>query len=228
MGWYEHSTSPGHMAGDEAHDTVHEFLSNISRLFSQQLGRRPKLEELRLLLQTGLHVSGDEWLADLQERSVEQVEFKTRKKPKNQSFQVGDVFAMPLGSGKVAFGRVMMAHKARGVLVEIFQGSSASFAVAASALTTGRLFQPVLTGSAALKSGRWKVVLPGPTNASPADESDVVFASPGPSTGWVMVDVMGRILRKIDLSEAETMERGWLWPPEDLEDRVSEKLTEPR
>lgn len=222
MGWYEHPRAPGSTVGDEAHDTTHDFLRRLSELYREQLGRGPTLEEVRLLLETGLHVSGAELLSDMEDRRVVQAVFKVQKKPRDQAFKVGDVFAIPLGGGRVAFGRIMMLDKMRGLLVEVFRKVGRSIEGEPAVTTSGRLFHPVLAAGAALRTWRWIVVASDPDYHLSAEDTALQFASPGPRSGWVIVDLPGKIVRTIDEEEAGRMERGWVWPVDDLEARIRE------
>lgn len=222
MGWYEHSRAPGSMVGDEAQDVTHDFLRQLSELYREQFGRGPTLEEVRLLLETGLRVSGPELLADMEDRRVVQAVFKTQKKPRDQAFKVGDVFAIPLGGGRVAFGRVMMLDKMRGLLVEVFRKVGRSIEGEPGVTTSGRLFHPILASVAALRSWRWIVVASDPDYRLSAEDAALQFSARGPRSGWVVVDLPGKIVRTIDEEEAGRMEPGWIWPVDDIEARIRE------
>lgn len=222
MGWYEHARAPGSMVGDDAQDVTHDFLRRLSDLYRQQFGRGPTLDEVRLLLETGLRVGGAELLADLEDRRVVQAVFKTQKKPRDQAFKVGDVFAIPLGGARVAFGRVMMLDKMRGLLVEVFRSVGRSLEGVPRVVQSGRLFHPILASVAALHAGRWIVVASDPDYRLSAEDAALQFSARGPVSGWVVVDLAGKIVRKIDEEEARRMEAGWIWPVDDIEARIRE------
>ncbi len=96
MGWYESPKEPGVMVGDEAFDAMHAGLKGVVEAYSAGLGRKPTLDELRTLLEIELSVAGDDLVDGLDELAVKQVAIKTAKKPKNQPFGVGDIFAIPI------------------------------------------------------------------------------------------------------------------------------------
>ena len=106
MGWHEHSRARGSMVGDDAHDVTHDFLQRLSQLYREQFGRGPTLDEVRLLLETGLYVSGPALLSGMEGWRVVQAVYKTQKRPRDQAFKVGDLFAIPLGilAAKLKFG----------------------------------------------------------------------------------------------------------------------------
>lgn len=222
MGWHEHSRARGSMVGDDAHDVTHDFLQRLSQLYREQFGRGPTLDEVRLLLETGLYVSGPALLSGMEGWRVVQAVFKTQKRPRDQAFKVGDLFAIPLGDSRVAFGRVMMLDKMRGMLVEVFRKLGRSIEGEPGVTTSGRLFHPLLTSVTALREWRWIVVAPEPDYHLSAEDSSLEFASPGPRSGWVSVDLLGKIVRTIDEEESRQMERGWVWPVDDLEARICE------
>src|SRR4051812_16747465 len=126
MGWYESPQEPGVMLGDEAFDAMYEGLKGVAAAYREGLGRKPTLDEVRALLETELRVAGDDLVDGLDEIAVKQVSIKTAKKPKDQPFGVGDVFAVPISGGRFAFGRVMLLDKLEGMLIEVFAKTSNS------------------------------------------------------------------------------------------------------
>lgn len=224
MGWYEHPKRPQVMVGDEAFDAGKDFLTELVALYQSAFHRRPTLEEATTVFESALQVSGGELLADLEERRVTQVIVKTEKKPRDQPFKVGDVFAVPVGGGRFAFGRIMMADKARGLLLELFRQTARSMDVTPSILASGRLFHPVLAAGRPFKSWRWTVVEPDPGYQMSAEDHSLEFASPGPVKGWVVVNLRAKIVRPVSEEEAQQMERGWLWDPPALEERIRKAL----
>jgi hypothetical protein len=209
------------MVGDEAFDATHDFLRNLSAVYREAFGRNPTLEELIQLLEIELRVSGGEFLTDLDERRVTKITVKTERKPRDQAFASGDVFAIPIEAGTFAFGRIMIIDKQRGMLIEIFREVARSPSHRPSIPQSGRLFHPVkFADSAAFKEWRWRVVASdGSYRLSEADEA-LEFASPGPVKGWCVVGFTAKILRYVSEAEAATMERGWSWTHAQLEARI--------
>jgi hypothetical protein len=225
MGWYEHPRRPGVMVGDEVFDVAHDFLQQLADRYERSFQRRPTLEEATVLLEIALKASGGELLADLEERRVTQVVVKTEKKPRDQPFAVGDVFAIPLGGGRFAFGRILWADKARGLLVEVFRRTARSLAPDPSIVASGRLFHPVLVvGKDAFKSWRWTVVASDAGYTMRDEDRAVQFVAPSPGKGWCVVDLHNKIVRTVSEEEAKGMERGWLWDAPKLEERIREAL----
>lgn len=225
MGWYESPKDPGVMLGDEAFDAMYEGLKGVAAAYLEGFGRKPTLEEVRVLFETELSVAADDLVEDLEERAVKQVTIKTVKKPKDQRFGVGDVFAIPISGDRFAFGRVMLLDKRHGMLIEVFAKTSESKAFDRSVVESGRLFQPLILsgGDASLKSWRWTVVRSDPTYTRP--DEPLEFVSPHPSGEcWCAVDLERKILRIVSPEERKTMISGHLWSPKNVEDHIEETL----
>ncbi len=225
MGWYESPKDPGVMLGDEAFDAMYEGLKGVAAAYLEGFGRKPTLEEVRVLFETELSVAADDLVEDLEERAVKQVTIKTVKKPKDQRFGVGDVFAIPISGDRFAFGRVMLLDKRHGMLIEVFAKTSESKAFDRSVVESGRLFQPLILsgGDASLKSWRWTVVRSDPTYTRP--DEPLEFVSPHPSGEcWCAVDLERKILRIVSPEERKTMISGHLWSPKNVEDHIEEAL----
>ena len=228
MGWYESPKHPGAMVGDEAFDVTHAFLAGLARAYQEGLGRKPTLEEVRALLEVGLRVSGGDFLSDVEEREITQVAIKAAKKPKDQRFQVGDVFALPVAGVGFAFGRIMVLEKSKGMLVEVFRKTSPARLPGAAVLASGRLFQPVVMagGADSLKTWRWTVVASDEGYEAPAAEIKTFeYVSPDLSgKGYRAVSFGGKTLRQVSDAEAREMVSGRLWSPAQVEELVGKKL----
>jgi len=225
MGWFESPQHPGCMLGDDAHDDVHQFLQQLAQTYHEAFARPPTLEEVRLLLETGLRVSGGEFVADLQERRVESVVFKTKKKRRDQACAVGDIFAIPLGGRAFAFGRVMLMSKAHGCLIEVFRARGTTATFSPSIASSGRRFPPVWSiTSHAIAEWRWTVVASEDHYvADPADLAAIEFRSPYRRGEWVVVDLHHKILRSVTEAEAGQLESGRIWTPQQLELRLAQE-----
>jgi hypothetical protein len=227
MGWYESPQEPGVMLGDEAFDAMYEGLKGVAAAYREGLGRKPTLDEVRALLETELRVAGDELVDGLDELAVKQVTIKTAKKPKDQPFGVGDVFAVPISGGRFAFGRVMVLTKLSGMYIEVFRETSDTKSVTPSILASGWLFQPLRLsgGSRSLKNWRWTVVRSDPSYKLPPAINELEFVSPHPAgDAWCAVSFKGEILRVVSDEEKKTMTSGHFWSPEEVEERIEETL----
>ena len=225
MGWYESPKEPGVMIGDEAFDAMYEGLKGVAAAYREGLGRKPTLDELRTLLETELSVAGDDLVDGLDELAVKQVAIKTAKKPKDQRFGVGDVFAIPISGGRFAFGRVMLLDKLHGMLIEVFAKTTDSKVFDRSVVESGRLFQPLVLsgGDSSLKIWRWTVVRSDPSYKRP--DEPLEFVSPHPSGDcWCAVDLERNILRIVSTEEKKIMISGHLWSPKNVEDHIEEAL----
>jgi hypothetical protein len=220
MGWFESGTKPGVMLGDEPFDLAYEFLKNLSEAYREELGRGPTLDEVCALFETSLRVNARDLLHEFEDRAVTQLAIKTVAKKKAQRFAAGDWFAVPLGEGRFAFGRVIELDKSLGALVEIFRGVGQAFPETADADAAGRLFHPIYVVPDALEDWRW-TVLSSDENYRPTDLKQLEFATGDSEFGWTATK--GEKTRKVSDREAETLEPLRLWWPEDVEDRIREE-----
>jgi hypothetical protein len=213
------------MLGDDAYDATYRFLEDLGALYKDAFGRRPSLDELCALLEIELAVSGSELLHDCEERKVTQVAIKTQKKPKDQTFREGDVFAVPLAPDRYAFGRIMRMSKQHGTLFEFFRETARKPVFRPSILDSGRVFHPTSAAHIALKEWRWRVVLSDEAYAMSKEDHQLEFASPGPRRGeWSVVDIDSKILRKVDEATAKTLERAGSYHPQRIEERLRQAL----
>ncbi|MBV9928149.1 MAG: hypothetical protein JOZ96_24230 [Acidobacteria bacterium] len=224
MGWFESTKYPGVMLGDDAFDETYNFFKNLSEAYRKEFGRGPSLDEVRVLLETSLRVSGGGLLADLDEKEVSQVAIKTAKKRKDQTYAAGDLFAIPLGAGRLVLGRVMDIHKTRGVLIEVFREVTRSVDEPPDLSKAERLFHPIYTWGKALKTGRWKVVGSEPEYKMSNADASLKFAMGDDDIGWQIVNVKGSLRREASSKEVKGIEPLEVWFPENVERRVGEEL----
>jgi len=225
MGWFE-SNTPGAVIGDDALDITYDFLKNLSGTYQKALQRKPTLDELRVLIETELKVCGSDFLADLEERGVTQVTVKTGKKPKDQPYKVGDVFAAPVDEGRYAFGRVMMIKKNVGMLVEFFRAASQNKAIGPDVVKSGRLFPPIRMagGDESLKPWRWVVVDSNPSYELSEEDAKIEFSAIDPRGGFRAFDIHGEVTRKLSEEQARQLENNHFWRVHKLEERIREEL----
>jgi hypothetical protein len=119
MGWWKETAKGQEVElGDEPLDLVNETLAAFARVYSEELGRKPTLEEFRRTLLLTLGGDPGPFFADLETQVVGDVVFRRKKIPKRQPFAVGDYFAIPV-DGKFWYGRIL--HRGAGDhLVEIY------------------------------------------------------------------------------------------------------------
>lgn len=202
MGWFESGKEPGVVIGDEPLDATDRYLKEVASLYEEQLHRRPTLDEVRRLLEIGLGVAGRQVLANFEEKDVSGITIKTAKKPKDQPYKAGDVFAIPLGDGRFAFGRVIGVAENNNLLIEVFRDVAESPRHGAAAVASGRLLPPIhmLSGNA-LKSWQWTVV-GGNEGYRPSKEDLASEFARSDGITFHAVDWKGKVLRKIDEARA--------------------------
>lgn len=82
------------------------MLAVVAGACEEELGRKPKLAELMATLGSVLYRDAEQYTSDCEERLVVEVKAKTKKRPRKQEPQVGDVFVIKLRRNDLAFGRV--------------------------------------------------------------------------------------------------------------------------
>lgn len=140
---------------DAAYDTLRQMGQTCERSF----GRKPTLEEFRQLLSVTLCVNAEDYFADGNVTEVTDVIFKTKKKPRAQPYQEGDVFAIKLDDAQYSFGRVLRFQKNIGMIIEIFRETSPTKKYKPSIVASGRLLYFLMTGGdRCIKNRRWTIV----------------------------------------------------------------------
>jgi hypothetical protein len=88
MGWWTVDSSRGELyVGDEPLDFVGDLLKNLARVYVEDLGRRPKLDEVCKLLELGLSTA-DDYLSGAGNIEVAAIQARTKKRRKRQPFEM--------------------------------------------------------------------------------------------------------------------------------------------
>ena len=181
MGWWNPPGKEGATIGDEGLSETYRFLRRLSALYEEALGRKMSVDDFQATLELSLRTNGDESLfSGLEEREVTAVALKIAKRPRRQKYQPGDIFAIPLGDGQFAFGRIMSLSK-RGDLVEIFRYTSDGITDSPEIVKSGRLFHPIyVSGLEVFQDWTWKIVASDPDYApEDLDSLKFVIGAPG-------------------------------------------------
>lgn len=159
MGWWKESANGRSVElGDEPLDRIHEAIDAVSRVYLEDVGRKPTLEEFRQTLLQVLRGDPGQLFADMEQHVVGEIVFRRKKIPKRQSFAVGDYFAIPL-DGKFWYGRIIHVGAA-GHLVEIYDLERERFLTLRELLAAKRrvLFNKHLYSVPAFTRGRWRII----------------------------------------------------------------------
>jgi len=229
MGWFEATEGSGLILGDDPLDLTHRFLKELAELYEEGCERKPTLAEVIACLESGLKFSGSECIADLEERAVTQVTVKTKKKPKDQTFKVGDVIAIPLDKNTYAFARIMIDDRHDGMLMEIFRETSPDKSFRRSIIESGRLFSPITGARSAIKNCRWHVIRSGDQYVLSESDAKMEFRVPHFAGGrWTARRFGGKHeeSRLITKEEAMQLEDTGLPCAEDVEERIKRELRE--
>jgi hypothetical protein len=228
MGWFE--DKDGHLLGDDPLDRLGSALREVAAAYQSSAGRRPTAAELETLLATVLRGLGGEVLDGLDELEVVGVDLETKKRPRRQPFEVGDTFAVPLGDGRFAFGRIIHGGKGKETVVEIFRQIRPQPTPGPDVAASGRLFPPLSVMAAmAFPDRRWPVVHHEP-GFRPADAAAIRFHTfpMGKEGGKVNIHGLDGALHAegapLSALEGLTSEPLIFWPPKSVEDRIRAAL----
>lgn len=222
MGWFESPRYPGVMLGDQAFDLAYYFLKELAQAYQQQFQRNPSLEEVTVLLQISLYANGSDLVAGLERKLVTNVSVKTISKKKDQPFATGDIFAVPLGDGRFAFGRILNTNPTLGHLVEIFREVGRGSPQPPERMK--RLFGPVPVLGLAWKQWRWPIVSHREGYEMTPEDTATEFVSGSPSLGFKVVNYKNKILREASPEDKEILEQFSIWQPTQLEKRIKREL----
>src|SRR5262245_45808863 len=124
---------------DRWYDDAYDALRQMARTSEREYGRKPTLEEFRRLLAVTLGANAKDYFADGDTTAVTDVIVKTKKKPRSQPYDEGDVFSIKLGDSQHAFGRILRLEKGHGVImIEIFRETSTNGRYKPSIVASGR------------------------------------------------------------------------------------------
>lgn len=161
MGWWNAPGNDDIVVGDEVFDKTYHYLEALAGLYEEALGRKMTVDELATVLTIALqNHGGPDTFEGVEELEVSGVTIKTKKRPKRQRIQVGDVFVIPLEPGKWGFGRIVNLGR-NWDLVEVFSYVDQEPRYRPAAVSAGRLFQPILMdmdGAFIQGEGRWRIV----------------------------------------------------------------------
>jgi hypothetical protein len=161
---------------NEGEHTLEEMSSRVEG----ELGHKPSLEDFKSLLEVLLGGELERYFADCETVDLVEVVFKTKKKPRAQHCQVGDVFAIPLDPRRYAFGRVLRIKPKFGVLVEVFRETSERKTYRPSIVTSGRLFEPLFVNDLlTFECWRWIVVQSEPDYRISDKDASIPFGGLG-------------------------------------------------
>lgn len=151
MGFWK--TSDGLMLGDDPLDVAEEFLSVVAKQYTDAIGRKPSLKEVLNTLTSVIEHRADEFVDKGNTIIVSDIIAKTKKRPRKQAFQAGDVVAIPLGK-YFAFARVAPQPD----YLEFYNLKSKRVLPATKLRGKQVIRVPYLPIDDAIKDGRWKVI----------------------------------------------------------------------
>lgn len=150
MSWWRDGEK---VLGDGPLDFTEEFLRSVTSEYLEEQGRRPTLDELLTTLSLVLGRGTAEFVDDGESIQVTQVMARTTKRS-TVRLEPGDVFAVPLGNGRVVFGRLTPQHS----FAEFFDGIADEGDDSGKWCSAPIIRFPFLVDLTPLESQRWKIV----------------------------------------------------------------------
>jgi hypothetical protein len=159
MGWWSVPGTKDTEVGDEVLDETYRYLDSIAKMYREDRGKAMSVDDLAALWTVALGVHGGPEIFDgFEELEVSGVTIKTKKRPKRQRVQVGDVFAIPLGPNQWGFGRVVNLQGSWD-LAEIYSYVSSKPHYTPQAVSAEPLGPPVLLDmDGAFQRLRWPII----------------------------------------------------------------------
>lgn len=218
MGWWEEKLKKETLTlGDEPLDRVVHALEEICRLYEEEVGRKPTLEEFRQTLLRPLAVDPSRYFSDLETQTIGDVVFRLRKIPKRQAFAVGDYFAIPL-DGDYYYGRILQ-HWACDHLVEVYGLKTKSLLTLPQLLARNRkvVMNKNIASRDAFTRGRWKIL--GHEDI-PKDFEFPCFYGGGPLAYSNYILWQGDKEYRVPMEQARKYEPAIWFSPERIEDAL--------
>lgn len=111
MGWWEVEVSDKKLiVGDEPLDFAYDMLEKIVHIYQEDVERKPTLEEVLMTVEMALRHHLDNYLSGCENKDLVRIQAKTRKQPKRQSYNAGDIFAVPLEEFGYGFGKILQVE----------------------------------------------------------------------------------------------------------------------
>lgn len=151
MGWWQDGDK---VLGDGPLDSAEEFLRAVAAEYVEDQGRRPTLDELLTIISRVLGRGTAEFVDDGENIQVIGVMAETKRQSGKRSIAAGDVFAVPLGDGRIAFGRLTPQLS----FVEFFDAVAEEGDQSEKWRSAPLVRFPFLIDVKPIEKGRWKIV----------------------------------------------------------------------
>lgn len=158
MGWWTESTEGAELLiGDEPVDAASAVIDEIATAYIEDVKRRPTPDELARTLELALLSRVDSLLDGCEEKQLQSVKIKLRKRSKTQIMAAGDYFAVPLPSGGYGFGRIRRRFL-RTVVLGDFLAIRSDKKLSAVELARAPVLFEALFGYARLAGWQWQIL----------------------------------------------------------------------
>jgi len=226
MGWWTAERSGKELVlGDIPYDIVGDAFEQVAQEYEQDWGRKPTLAEIIQTVEAVLAVGVHVYLSDAEELEIVGLTVKTKKRRKSQPFRVGDFFAIPLGSGLHAFGRILSDLRLGdmgAMLVGIYDKVNTKMLTPMQLKGEQFMFPPFYCDDDGWKTWRWKII--GNIPVEP-DEFEYPKHKEGlEGLGWWIRD-RDQVYEATD-EEVRDLEYASLWSTGAVEKRIMKYLRE--
>jgi hypothetical protein len=227
MGWWSVKHSGEELIqGDAPYDILGDTFEQLAQEYEEEWDRKPTLAEIVYAIETVLAASIDKYASDGDELEIVDLAVKTKKRRKSQSFRVGDFFAIPLGDGLYAFGRILSDLEANdlGMLVGIYDRVSKRILSPMELKRTEFMVTPFHCTDEGWKTRRWKII-----GNMPVEHSEYTYPKYKEGfegLGWWIVH--GDKKYEATEEEVRDLEYATIWSVEEVEERILENIEDTR
>jgi hypothetical protein len=224
MGWWEVDRSGEKVTlGDESLDILGEAFQAVTRAYVQEWKRKPTLAEILQTIEMVLVTRLEEYASGGDSLELVTLLAKTKKRRKSQPYKVGDFFAVPLGGGKYAHGRILSNSRPKmGFLVGIYNQVGERILTPEELQGSAFMFPPLYCGPDVWKTWRWRII--GHGTIQPGEFIYPKFKEGYPGFGWRIRDE--NAVYPATEEEVRNLEYATLWAPKRVEDRIRYYLEE--
>jgi hypothetical protein len=161
MGWWTIDRSGRELVlGDTPFDIIGEAFQQVAQEYQEGWNRKPTLAEVIETIETVLAIGVDSYLSDGDGIEIISLNAKTKRRRKNQQFQVGDFFTIPLEGGRFSFGRILSDERygEMGMLVGIYDKVSKKVLPPRQLKREQFMFPAFYCTDEGWKTWRWKII----------------------------------------------------------------------
>lgn len=177
MGWWDVEFSDKKLkVGDEPIDLAYDMLKKTVHIYQEDIKRKPTIEEVLMTVELALQHHLDDFLSGCENKELVKIQAKTKKQPKRQSYNLGDIFAVPLEEFGYGFGKILRI-KTPELLVGFF-GVYSDQLLTPQHLKDFSYILKLFCGDLGIINREWKIIGYAPLSAEEIKVPDFYWVDP--------------------------------------------------